>query len=712
MTGGRLSRHRRRDRRCRRPLNLGTGTADPAELAGGRAGVRDTQRHPEMGGKHVQHPQVGEGRRLQRPLERAQASLPVDERARLLRHRRDRQNDIGDLSYRGPANLQRHAERHRGDRLQRHGRIRQVVDVHPGDDESIELTGSRGGKDGRGVAARPRWDGLAPDGPDLGAGHRVRDRAATRQQRGQHARGEGAPFTGAARYPRQARAGHLREPEDRGEGARRLRGPLPHQDDSPGRSQRATGCPIPGRQARQQRRFPTGGDGQQRPRHLGQPPAGQRRQREDRRPPLGRGLAQPQEDDRRLVLGLQADQQHGGCALEIRMGHPDAGTGNGVGQELLLLRRVRPGAEVHVVGAQDKPGELGVGIGVLAGQPAAGQDADAMTVPAFREPAGRERERLGPGGLDELAGGVVPDQRRAQPVSGAGVGEGEPALVAVPLLVDGRVLSGEPPHHLAAAVVGPQRASVGAVLTGGRGGDQVERPCAEAVGRAGERPHRADLHGVAGEVRVERLTFRDRHLLVRAPLEQLDERVTRDLRGEPGTARAQHAALPVEQDLGGDGQRLRVRPLGFLEPGDGLAVGHGLVLQRALAALVTDRAIQRMVEQQELQRPRLRLGSDGRGELGAHDHVGRHGRRTGGDRLALPLDLDDALPAGPDGVQQRMVAEPWDLDPEELGRTDDQRSLGNADRLAVDGQGDKIRRCGHGRGLRGAARRHGCHSDQ
>ncbi len=379
------------------------------------------------------------------------------------------------------------------------------------------------------------------------------------------------------------------------------------------------------------------------------------------------------------------------------MGHSDAGTGDGVGQELLFLRRVRPGAEVHVVGVQDEPGELGVGIGVLAGQPATGQDADAVAVPALRQAPGRERERLGPGCLDELAGGVVTDQRRAEPVGAAGVGKGEPALVAVPLLVDGRVVGGEPPHHRAAAVICPQRASVGTVLTGGRGRDQVERPGAETVGRAGERPHRADLHGVTGEVRRERLAFGDRHLLVRTPFEQFDERVAGDLRGEPGTARAQHAALPVEQNLGGDGQRLGVGPLGLLEPGDGLAVGHGLVLQRALTALVADRAVQRMVEQQELQRPRLRLGGDRRGELGTHDHVGRHCRRTGRDRLALALDLDDALPAGADRVEQRMVAEARDLDPEQFGRTDDQCPLGDADGLVVDGQGDEIRRRGHDR---------------
>src|SRR5690606_36798814 len=131
----------------------------------------------------------------------------------------------------------------------------------------------------------------------------------------------------------------------------------------------------------------------------------------------------------------------------------------------------------------------------------------------------------------------------------------------------------------------------------------------EAVLRRGQRTDRTDLDGVAGEVRLERLArgrgrrgrlqvrgLRRADLLLCAALQQVDERVTGDLLGEPGAALAQHAAFAVEQDLRGDPQRLGERALAVDEPGVGPAVCHRLVLQRALAALVADRAVQRVVD--------------------------------------------------------------------------------------------------------------------
>src|SRR3712207_8659644 len=53
---------------------------------------------------------------------------------------------------------------------------------------------------------------------------------------------------------------------------------------------------------------------------------------------------------------------------------------------------------------------------------------------------------------------------------------------------------------------------------------------------------------------------------------------------------AEHAPLAVEQHLAADGHRLGVGALDVDEPALGAAVAHRLVLQRALAALVADRA--------------------------------------------------------------------------------------------------------------------------
>ena len=119
---------------------------------------------------------------------------------------------------------------------------------------------------------------------------------------------------------------------------------------------------------------------------------------------------------------------------------------------------------------------------------------------------------------------------------------------------------------------------------------------------------------------------------------------------------------------------------------------HRLVLQRALAALVADRAVQRVVDEQQLHHTALGLLGDRRGELRLDDHAVGAGDGAGGHRLALALDLDDALPAGAGRVEQRVVAEPRDLDAEQFGGADDQGALGDGDLDAVDRQRDQVLR--------------------
>ena len=109
---------------------------------------------------------------------------------------------------------------------------------------------------------------------------------------------------------------------------------------------------------------------------------------------------------------------------------------------------------------------------------------------------------------------------------------------------------------------------------------------------------------------------------------RFSDEISGDLLGEAGAAGAQHAALAVEQHLGGDVDRLREGPLGLGEPGLAAAVRHRLVLQRALAALVAHRAVERVVDQQELHDPLLRLVGDLRGGLRVDHHAGRDGDRA------------------------------------------------------------------------------------
>src|SRR5205823_8138010 len=128
----------------------------------------------------------------------------------------------------------------------------------------------------------------------------------------------------------------------------------------------------------------------------------------------------------------------------------------------------------------------------------------------------------------------------------------------------------------------------------------------------------------------------------------------------------------VERDRRRDGDRLLQRQLREREARVAGPVAERQVLQRALAALVADRAVEWMVDENELERRvlalRSLLGSTGC----ADDHPVLCGERAAGLQLRHPLDLDEAHAARADGrTEPRLVAEDGDLDPGFLRRLDD-----------------------------------------
>ena len=91
------------------------------------------------------------------------------------------------------------------------------------------------------------------------------------------------------------------------------------------------------------------------------------------------------------------------------------------------------------------------------------------------------------------------------------------------------------------------------------------------------------------------------------------------------------------------------------------AVAHRLVLQVALAALVADRAIQRMVDQQEFHHAAARLAHHR--AVGVHHHAVGDRIGAGGDRLRRRLlDLDQAHAAIAGDRQALVVAEARNFD--------------------------------------------------
>ncbi len=131
------------------------------------------------------------------------------------------------------------------------------------------------------------------------------------------------------------------------------------------------------------------------------------------------------------------------------------------------------------------------------------------------------------------------------------------------------------------------------------------------------------------------------------------------------------------------------RALVFLEARVVDAISHGLVLQIALAALIADRAIQRMVDQQEFHHAFARLAHHRR--LGVEDLrravlVRRqiaHAHGAGRHRLRHPDDLDQAHAAIAGDRQPLVVAEARNLRARRFARLQQRVLRRNVDLCAV-----------------------------
>ena len=264
-------------------------------------------------------------------------------------------------------------------------------------------------------------------------------------------------------------------------------------------------------------------------------------------------------------------------------------------------------------------------------------------------------------------------------------------LVGDPLLVHGIVVARQDAQHLASpridADVGADRIHDVDRL----GLAQLPGPIDEGPGTMRQRADRAEVVDVGGQLRRHAAleVGGDLHVLAAADGAELLD--AGHLRHEAHAARAVDAAVHGRLD-----QRPQVfllhRPLVLLEARAAEAVGHGLVLQVALAALVADRAVERVVDEQELHHPLARLLHHGRvgvDDLGGAVLVGgkvvdAHG--AGGDRLGAALHLDQAHAAVAGDRQALVVAEARDLDAGLLAGLDQRDAVLDLHGRAIDDQ--------------------------
>ena len=172
--------------------------------------------------------------------------------------------------------------------------------------------------------------------------------------------------------------------------------------------------------------------------------------------------------------------------------------------------------------------------------------------------------------------------------------------------VDRRRFLEEPDAHLEAEIVGSQRAD------------------------------RADVGGVERVVGIQQAVRVDGQRGVGAALGEAQHRVARDFIHEADAAAAHDAALVVETDARADIDVFRLFHLHVDEARNAAAELHGLLLQAAFARLVADRAIQRVIDQEELHHALAALGHQVAGGADAHVFADRVG--AGDDGTGHPAD--------------------------------------------------------------------------
>src|SRR5690606_39323889 len=109
-----------------------------------------------------------------------------------------------------------------------------------------------------------------------------------------------------------------------------------------------------------------------------------------------------------------------------------------------------------------------------------------------------------------------------------------------------------------------------------------------------------------------------------------------DLVAEADAACAEDAALRVQDDPLSDPHYFALVHLGSVEPALVLPVGHVIVLEIAFSGLIADRAVEWMVEEEELQDASLHL-LDARGVRPAREPLLR-------ESVARDLQLSHAVP--------------------------------------------------------------------
>ena len=179
-------------------------------------------------------------------------------------------------------------------------------------------------------------------------------------------------------------------------------------------------------------------------------------------------------------------------------------------------------------------------------------------------------------------------------------------LVGNPLLVHIVIDARQDAHDFAAAAVDADSRADRVHHVDRLGLVQFPRPRGKGVGLGGQRADGTEIDHVALQFGGHRLLEIGRDLRVLAAADRPEFRHAGDFGHELNAPRAMNAAIHDGLDQQSDVLVLD-RALVLAEAAGIDAVGHRLVLQVAFSALVADRAVERMIDQQELHHPFARF---------------------------------------------------------------------------------------------------------
>ena len=302
-----------------------------------------------------------------------------------------------------------------------------------------------------------------------------------------------------------------------------------------------------------------------------------------------------------------------------------------------------------------------------------------MGITHFAEAFSSEAEGGFPIGLEPVV--ALLDTRRGQAVRRIEAFVAEAIPVRYPGLVDGVIFFRHHPHHLVALEMHVQVRSHRIVRRHTVALGNFPRPRLEAEWLGSQRTDRTDIDDISRQLGFQRAGHIGANLEVLTPAGTTKLRQARHFITEPHAAGAVNTTGHIRRD-----QRPEVlvfhHPLSFIEARYVAAVAHGNVLQLTLAALIANRAVERMVDEQELHDGFLSL--QGVRRLRRHLHAVHDRCSTCRHGLRCALDFHQTHATVGGDAQFLVIAETWNQDSGLVSRLDDHGATTSFERLAVD----------------------------